>query len=73
MDGDRAPLAELCVVAAAHDAMLMVDEAHATGVLGASGGGLVEGLGVGEQVTAQIGTLGRHSGARGRSSPAADP
>ena len=44
MDGDMAPLSDLAVLAAKHEAMLILDEAHGTGVFGPSGRGLSAGL-----------------------------
>lgn len=65
MDGDCAPLAAICALAEQHEAMVMVDEAHATGVLGPTGAGLVEALGLQARVTVQMGTLGKALGTFG--------
>ena len=65
MDGDLAPLAEIVALARQYDAWVMVDEAHATGVFGSHGGGLVEELGLTEEVDIQMGTLGKALGCVG--------
>jgi 8-amino-7-oxononanoate synthase len=59
MDGDIAPLDTLAALAARHRAELIVDDAHATGVYGATGGGLCEAFGVQRRVTAIVSTLGK--------------
>ena len=64
MDGDRAPLFDIATVAARHDAMLVIDEAHATGVLGDDGRGLAAVLeGCAEVVS--LHTCGKALGANG--------
>ena len=65
MDGDFAPLADLVAVAKRHDAWIVVDEAHATGVFGRNGGGLVSQLRLTETVDVQIGTLSKALGSLG--------
>jgi len=69
MDGDFAPLADLYELATRHDALLIVDEAHATGVLGATGRGLVEAIpppaGFDPQRLLKIGTLSKALGSQG--------
>jgi glycine C-acetyltransferase/8-amino-7-oxononanoate synthase len=65
MDGDATPLADICDLAERYDAMVMVDEAHATGVVGNRGAGLVDALGLRERVTVQMGTLGKALGCFG--------
>lgn len=65
MDGDIAPLKEIASMAHHYGAWLMVDEAHAFGVFGARGAGLVEALGLEGQVDIQMGTLSKAAGAAG--------
>ncbi|MBI3785246.1 MAG: 8-amino-7-oxononanoate synthase [Deltaproteobacteria bacterium] len=65
MDGDTARLRPLCDLAERYDAMVMVDEAHATGVVGPNGAGVVEAQGLQERVTVQMGTLGKALGSFG--------
>ena len=65
MDGDVAPLNELCSVAERFDAHVIVDEAHATGVLGEDGSGACAEMGVKDKVAIRIGTLSKAIGAHG--------
>jgi 8-amino-7-oxononanoate synthase len=64
MDGDVAPLTEIVELARRHGARVVVDEAHATGVIGPEGRGLVHALGLQREVIA-IGTLGKALGSYG--------
>jgi 8-amino-7-oxononanoate synthase len=65
MDGDAAPLRPIVALKEKYGAWLMVDEAHATGVFGENGGGLIEELGLSGQIEIQMATLGKALGASG--------
>jgi len=62
MDGLLAPLREICDLAARYDALLMVDDSHATGILGPGGRGTAEQLGVLDKVDIITSTLGKTLG-----------
>jgi len=65
MDGDLAPLEGIVELARRHRARIVVDEAHATGVVGPGGRGLVAGLGLEHEVDVVVGTLGKALGSYG--------
>jgi 8-amino-7-oxononanoate synthase len=65
MDGDMAPLAAMANLCETHDAQLIVDEAHATGVTGRHGEGLVCTLGLQDKVFARVHTFGKALGCHG--------
>ncbi|MBV8478568.1 MAG: glycine C-acetyltransferase [Acidobacteria bacterium] len=65
MDGDIGPLPSLCALAEKHGAIMMVDDAHASGVLGNSGRGTIDHFHVHGRVDVQVGTLSKAIGALG--------
>jgi glycine C-acetyltransferase len=65
MDGDIGPLAGLCHLAEKYGAIMMVDDAHASGVLGRQGRGTVDHFDVHGRVDIQVGTLSKAIGALG--------
>jgi len=65
MDGDISPLPALCALAEKYSAIMMVDDAHASGVLGRNGRGTVDHFNVHGRVDIQVGTLSKAIGALG--------
>ena len=65
MDGDIAPLPALVEVAERHEAIMMIDDAHASGVLGRLGAGTVDHFGLHGRVDVQVGTLSKAIGVLG--------
>src|SRR5450432_2801802 len=65
MDGDIAPLPELCALAEKFDCIMMIDDAHSSGVLGRGGRGTVDHFDVHGRVHIQVGTLSKAIGAMG--------
>lgn len=65
MDGDFCPLRELAALKEQYDCLLMVDEAHATGLYGSNGSGLIEEKGVTDEVDIAMGTFGKALGSYG--------
>ncbi|NER27035.1 MAG: 8-amino-7-oxononanoate synthase [Symploca sp. SIO1C4] len=65
MDGDLCPLPEILAISEQFNCMVLIDEAHATGVLGATGAGCVEHFGCTGQTLIQVGTLSKALGSLG--------
>ncbi len=65
MDGDIAPIQEICDVADSHNAMTYLDEVHAVGLYGPRGGGISQREGLSDRLTVIEGTLGKAFGVHG--------
>ena len=65
MDGDIAPLKEIVLLCEKYDALLMIDDAHATGILGENGRGGLEHFGIRSDSIIQMGTLSKAMGCYG--------
>jgi glycine C-acetyltransferase len=65
MDGDLGPLPELCTLAEEYGCIMMVDDAHASGVFGRNGRGTIDHFGVHGRVDIQVGTLSKAIGVLG--------
>jgi glycine C-acetyltransferase len=65
MDGDLAPLPKIAALARAHGAIMMIDDAHSSGVLGRAGRGTVDHFDIHGQVDVQVGTLSKAIGVLG--------
>ena len=65
MDGDIAPLPDLVEIAERHNAIMMIDDAHSSGVLGRAGRGTVDHFGLHGRVHVQVGTLSKAIGCLG--------
>jgi len=65
MDGDIAPLKEIVFLKEKYGALLMVDEAHATGVFGKNGSGFCEEIGISDEIDISMGTFSKGAGCFG--------
>lgn len=65
MDGDVAPLKEICYIAKRYNALMIVDEAHSTGIFGSLGSGLVSELNLKDSVNITMGTFSKAFGSYG--------